>query len=88
MKINECGFIIHDGRGVPQKIKNSWLLFASYFFYACYSIKYVGVLLIATVITYFSALIISGWVKSGKEAFDGIRDENKESPNERKKKFL
>lgn len=44
---------------MPHRMRNPWLLIASYFFYACYSIKYVGILLIATVVTYFAALVIS-----------------------------
>ena len=44
---------------MPHRMRNPWLLIASYFFYACYSIKYIGILLIATVITYLAALVIS-----------------------------
>lgn len=42
---------------VPNKIKNLWLLAASYFFYMCWNAKYAVLLLLSTGITY-----ISGWL--------------------------
>lgn len=52
---------------VPQKFKNLWLLIASYFFYACYSVKYVGILLVATLVTYLAALVINNVKTSGSD---------------------
>ena len=44
---------------VPQRVKNVWLLLASWFFYACCGARYLWVLLAATVITYAAALAMS-----------------------------
>lgn len=43
---------------MPNRLKNIWLLAASYFFYACWNVKYCLLLMICTVITYFAALIV------------------------------
>ena len=43
---------------VPNRWKNIWLLFASYIFYACWNIKYCVLLLVCTMITYFTAFIV------------------------------
>lgn len=43
---------------VPRKIKNMWLLAASYYFYMCWNAKYALLLLFSTVITYISGLLM------------------------------
>lgn len=45
---------------VPVKYKNIWLLLASYFFYACWSVKYVGILMVVTGVTYLCARVMQG----------------------------
>lgn len=43
---------------VPEKMKKIWLLFASYYFYMCWNVKY-GILLVAvTLITYWGGIYI------------------------------
>ncbi len=44
---------------IPKKIKNFWLLLASYYFYMCWNAKYLLLIFISTVITYFSGILIS-----------------------------
>ena len=39
---------------IPQRIKNFWLLIASYYFYMCWNAKYALLLLFSTVVTYAS----------------------------------
>lgn len=41
------------------KIQNVFLLLASYFFYACWSSKFLGLIILSTLINYFFALLIS-----------------------------
>ena len=43
---------------IPKKIKNFWLLLASYYYYMCWNAKYAILILISTVITYASGLLI------------------------------
>lgn len=43
---------------IPVKIKNIWLLFASYFFYMSWNAKYAVLILTSTIITYASGLVI------------------------------
>lgn len=43
---------------IPQKIKPLFLLLASYYFYACWSVKYLLLLMVSTLITYASGLLI------------------------------
>lgn len=43
---------------LPQKVRYIWLLVASYYFYMCWNVKYVLLLLMSTVITYVSGLLI------------------------------
>lgn len=43
---------------IPQKLKNFWLLIASYFFYMCWNAKYVLLLLFSTIITYISGVLL------------------------------
>ena len=44
---------------VPQKLKNTWLLLASYVFYGIWNVKYCILLLACTIITYVAGLVIS-----------------------------
>ena len=41
---------------VPKKIRNLWLLVASYYFYMCWNAKYGLLLLVVTLFTYLSGL--------------------------------
>lgn len=43
---------------LPSKAKNLWLLASSYFFYACWSVKYVLLIAISTVITYACGVLL------------------------------
>lgn len=52
---------------IPYKIKNIWLLMASYFFYMCWNAKYALLMLTSTVITYLSGLAIE-YVKNTDES--------------------
>ncbi len=44
---------------VPKKVRYIWLLVASYYFYMCWNIKYVLLLLISTVTTWLAGWLIS-----------------------------
>ena len=50
---------------VPQKLKNYWLLIASYYFYMCWNAKYALLLLFSTVATWLSGLILQK-IKDGE----------------------
>lgn len=43
---------------IPKKVKQLWLLAASYFFYMCWNAKYALLILASTVITYTSGILI------------------------------
>lgn len=43
---------------LPKKLKNLWLLIASYYFYMCWSVKYVLLIVTSTVVTWFSGIIM------------------------------
>ncbi|MCI8376100.1 MAG: MBOAT family protein [Lachnospiraceae bacterium] len=43
---------------IPRKIRNLWLLLASYYFYMCWNAKYALLLLTSTVITYVSGILL------------------------------
>ena len=43
---------------IPQKLKIYWLLAASYYFYMCWNVKYIVLLLTSTVITYAASLLL------------------------------
>ncbi|MCI8561380.1 MAG: MBOAT family protein [Dorea sp.] len=43
---------------IPQKLKTYWLLAASYYFYMCWNVKYILLLLMSTIITYAAALMM------------------------------
>lgn len=44
--------------GLPQKWKTYWLLGASYYFYMCWNVKYILLLLLSTVITFASGILM------------------------------
>ena len=54
---------------MPQKIRTYWLLAASYYFYMCWNVKYVLLLLFSTVVTYMSGLALAKCSQDAK----GIR---------------
>ena len=43
---------------IPAKVKYIWLLIASYFFYMCWNMKYILLILISTLITWGSSLLM------------------------------
>lgn len=43
---------------LPQKLKNLWLLIASYYFYMCWNAQYAILILMSTVVTYGSGLLM------------------------------
>lgn len=43
---------------IPKKIRYIWLLISSYYFYMCWNVKYVVLILFSTVITYLSGLAL------------------------------
>lgn len=43
---------------VPQKLKKIWLLVASYYFYMCWNVKYILLLLFSTIVTYVTGLLL------------------------------
>lgn len=45
---------------LPQKFRNIWLLAASYYFYACWSVGYAAMLFLTTCTTYISARFMQG----------------------------
>lgn len=51
---------------IPERIKSLWLLVASYYFYMCWNVKYVFLILISTIITYISGLVIEK-IKNSKK---------------------
>lgn len=52
---------------VPGKYKHIWLLISSYYFYMCWNAKYALLILVSTVITYFSGILLK---KAGETAAD------------------
>lgn len=48
----------------PKKIKNLWLLLASYYFYMCWNAKYAVLIFLSTVITYASGIAMDKIKKS------------------------
>ncbi|MBQ7867875.1 MAG: MBOAT family protein [Clostridia bacterium] len=44
---------------LPKKLKNYWLLAASYYFYMCWNAKYALLILFSTVVTYASGLLMA-----------------------------
>lgn len=60
---------------IPKKIKNVWLLLASYFYYMCWNVKYIILILISTILTYLSGLLIDKVQKS--ECDDAVKKRRK-----------
>ena len=52
---------------IPQKCRPLFLLAASYYFYACWSAKYLLLLLASTLVTYASGLLISRTAKAARK---------------------
>lgn len=52
---------------IPQKLRNYWLLAASYYFYMCWNAKYVVLLLFSTIVTYVSGLSLERCSRADKE---------------------
>lgn len=50
---------------IPKKLKQVWLLIASYYFYMCWNAKYALLLLFSTLVTYMSGLLLEKVKKSG-----------------------
>lgn len=57
---------------IPKKFRNIWILTTSYFFYMSYNPKYVILLFLSTISTYFAGLFIgiSGGGVGQKKAID------------------
>ena len=53
---------------IPQKLKQLWLLLASYYFYMCWNAKYAILILLSTAITYASGLLMEGIKQKKYEA--------------------
>ena len=66
---------------VPQKMKNAWLLIASYVFYGLWNAKYCLLLFICTLITYAAARIISATAAGENTAPDTVRGETVRKPD-------
>ncbi len=58
---------------LPDKIKQYWLLAASYFFYMCWNPKYILLLMASTVITFFSGIVMEHVKKSDMTEADKAR---------------
>lgn len=43
---------------IPDRLKNFWLLLASYYFYMCWNAKYALLILFSTVVTYASGVVM------------------------------
>lgn len=55
---------------LPDKVKNFWLLIASYYFYMCWNAKYALLILFSTIVTYASGLLIE---KVKRQAWNEIK---------------
>ena len=51
---------------LPQRIKNFWLLLASYYFYMGWSAKYAVLLFFTTAVTYAGSLILERFRNSSR----------------------
>ena len=58
---------------LPNKLKNFWLLAASYYFYMCWNAKYALLMLLSTAITFASGLLMEKAKHSGKDEITIIR---------------
>lgn len=52
---------------VPKKIKNIWLLAASYYFYMCWNPGYIVLILLSTIVTYFCGIILENIKRSDRD---------------------
>ncbi len=52
---------------LPKKVKQYWLLIASYYFYMCWNVKYIVLILYSTVVTYISGLLLEKIKKQEQE---------------------
>lgn len=52
---------------IPTKLRNYWLLVASYYFYMCWNAKYAILIFFSTLITYVSGILIEKIKQSKKE---------------------
>lgn len=43
---------------VPQKVKNVWLLITSYYFYMCWNVRYILLILFSTIVTYGCGMLL------------------------------
>lgn len=59
-----CVVIIHFL--LPTKLRWVWLLSASYFFYGLWSVEYLGLICLSTIITYSSGILISKYFRFRK----------------------
>lgn len=57
---------------VPNKWKHIWLLIASYYFYMCWNVKYVVLILFSTCITYSSGLLLERIKNNSSESIQEI----------------
>lgn len=57
---------------IPKKLKQFWLLIASYYFYMCWNAKYALLILVSTIVTYLSGLIIE---KVKRAEYDATKEE-------------
>lgn len=62
---------------LPKKIKQFWLLVASYYFYMCWNAKYIFLIFFSTVITYGSGLLLekikgSSWAEERRIKYKKI----------------
>lgn len=53
---------------IPEKIRNGYLLFTSYFFYMCWNPKYILLILFVTIISYFGGRLIDR-IKKKKQIY-------------------
>lgn len=54
---------------IPRKLRSLYLLFASYYFYACWNPRYTLLIALSTIITYISGLLIEKSNKKVKKKF-------------------
>lgn len=52
---------------IPCKVRNYWLLIASYYFYMCWNAKYALLIFFSTVVTYLSGLFIERIKRSSRD---------------------
>lgn len=51
---------------IPQKVRYVWLLISSYYFYMCWNARYALLILVSTIITYYSGIFLERVIKSDK----------------------